>query len=121
MDFGMAEDKREIHHAARELVGERARPERVREMAEAERSDDALWAEVSELGWPGIAVAEEHGGQGLGMVELAAVLEELGYACAVTPMLGTVLAAEAIGHAGSAAQRDRWLPGLAAGESPGAV
>ena len=39
-----------------------------------------------ELGWPGIAVAEEHGGQGLGAVELAVLLEELGYACAATPV-----------------------------------
>jgi alkylation response protein AidB-like acyl-CoA dehydrogenase len=36
-------------------------------------------------------------------------------------MLGTVLAAEAIGHAGSPAQRERWLPRLAAGEITGAA
>jgi alkylation response protein AidB-like acyl-CoA dehydrogenase len=76
---------------------------------------------MCELGWPGIAVAEEHGGQGLGAVELASLLEELGYACAATPFLGSVLAAGALEHAGSDAQRERWLGGLATGELRGAL
>ena len=93
----------------------------MREAAEAGRYDDALWRELGELGWPGIAVAEEHGGQGLGVVELAILLEELGFALAVTPFLGTALAAAVLEQGGSDAQRERWLPGLAAGELVGAV
>ena len=50
----------------------------MREHAEAGRSDDALWRELCELGWPGIAVAEEYGGQGLGAIELSILCEELG-------------------------------------------
>ena len=65
----------------------------MREAAESGAYDDALWRELCELGWPGIAVAEEHGGQGLGAVELAVLLEELGYACAATPFLPTAVAA----------------------------
>ena len=68
------------------LVGARARGGRGRR-----RYDHALWDELRELGWPGIAVAEEHGGQGLGAVELAVLLEELGYACAATPFLSTAV------------------------------
>ena len=83
----------------------------MRAAAEAGRYDDALWRELCELGWPGIAVAEEHGGQGLGAVELAVLLEELGYAVAATPLLGSVLAGAAIEHAGDDEQRARWLPG----------
>ncbi len=86
------------------------------EAAEAGRYDPALWAEIVELGWPGIAVAETHGGQGLGAVELAMLLEELGYACAATPFMSTAVAAAVIQAAGSDAQRERWLPGLASGE-----
>src|SRR3954449_4296855 len=112
MDFGLTDDQRDIQRTARDLLAERARPERVREHAEAGRHDDALWRELCELGWPGIAVGEEHGGQGLGAIELAVLLEELGYAVAATPFLGTVLAANAIEHAGSHANRERWLPGL---------
>ena len=42
---------------------------------------------MCELGWPGIAIAEEYGGQGLGMVELVILQEELGYACAPSPII----------------------------------
>jgi alkylation response protein AidB-like acyl-CoA dehydrogenase len=121
MNFELTDDQQEIKRTARELLANRASWERVREAATAGRDDEALWRELSELGWPGIAVSEEHGGQGLGTVAQCVLLEELGYACAPTPFLGTVLAAQAIEHAGSAAQRERWLPSLAAGEATGAL
>ena len=121
MNFDLSDDQQEIKRTARELLTSRSTWEKVRGAAEAGRYDDDLFKEVSELGWPGIAIAEEHGGQGLGMVELAAVLEELGYACAVTPFLGSVLAALVIEHAGSDEQKSRWLPGLASGELRGAL
>ena len=57
------------------------------------------WAEVAEMGWLGMAVAVEHGGQGYGLAELAVVLEELGRWCAPGPLLPTVIAAVAV---------DRW-------------
>ncbi len=120
MRFTLTDDQREIQRTARDLLANRSSFEKVRAAAE-QGPDEALWRELCELGWPGIAVAEAHGGQGLGAVELAVLLEELGYACAATPFLGTVLAAAAIEHAGSDAQRERWLPGLAAGELRGAL
>jgi alkylation response protein AidB-like acyl-CoA dehydrogenase len=119
MNFDFSEDQRTIKATARELLASRSPFERVREAAEAGRYDGALWRELCELGWPGIAIAEEHGGQALGAVELAVLLEELGYAVAATPLLGSALAALAIQHAGSDAQRARWLPGLASGELTG--
>src|SRR4051794_18849981 len=121
MDFGYTDDQRDIQRTARELLADRARPERMREHAEAGRTDTELWRELSELGWPGIAVAEEHGGQGLGAVELAILCEELGRSIAPVPFLPTVLAATLIEHAGSDEQRARWLPGLASGEVAGAL
>lgn len=121
MNFDFSEDQHEIKRTARDLLAKRSSFERVRAAAESGTPDPSLWAELGELGWPGIAVAEEHGGQGLGTVELAILLEELGYAVAVTPLLGTVLAAQAIEHGGSDAQRERWLPGLAAGQLTGAL
>ncbi len=121
MDFGLSEDQREIQRTARELLSDRARWERVREHAENRRSDEALWKELSELGWPGIAVAEEYGGQGLGAVALSVLCEELGRVVAPVPFLPTVLCATLIEHAGEQQQRERWLPGLASGETLGAV
>jgi alkylation response protein AidB-like acyl-CoA dehydrogenase len=121
MDFGLTDDQRDIQRTARELLGSRAGAERVREHAEARRTDEALWKELGALGWPGIAVAEEHGGQGLGAVELAILCEELGRTVAPVPFLPSVLAATLIEHAGSDEQRSRWLPGLASGELTGAA
>ena len=121
MDFGYSDDQRDIQRTARDLLSERAKPERVREHAEAGRSDAELWRELCELGWPGIAVAEEHGGQGLGSIELAILCEELGRTLAPVPFLPTVLAATVIEHGGSPDQRARWLPGLASGATIGAL
>jgi alkylation response protein AidB-like acyl-CoA dehydrogenase len=115
MDFDLTEDQREIKNVAREMLTARSPWARVREAAEAGTYDEALWHEIVELGWPGIAVSEEHGGQGLGALELAVLLEELGYACAATPFLSTAVAAAAIQAGGSDEQRARWLPGLASG------
>jgi alkylation response protein AidB-like acyl-CoA dehydrogenase len=64
-------------------------------------------------------VAERHGGQGLGTVELSILCEELGRTVAPVPFLGTVLAASLIEQGGSESQRERWLPGLVSGEGPG--
>jgi alkylation response protein AidB-like acyl-CoA dehydrogenase len=121
MNFDFTDDQRTIKATARELLASRSPFERVRAAAEDGRYDDALWRELCELGWPGIAVAERHGGQELGAVELAVLLEELGYAVAPTPLLGSALAALAIEHAGDDEQRARWLPGLASGELTGAL
>lgn len=116
MDFDLTEDQKEIKDVARELLAARAPMSKLREAAEAGRYDDALWNEIVELGWPGIAVEERYGGQGLGAVALAVLLEELGYACAATPFLSTAVVAAVIQAAGSDEQRERWLPGLASGE-----
>ncbi len=121
MDFGLSDDQREIQRTARELLAERAKPERVREHAETGTTDEALWGELRELGWPGIAVAEEHGGQGLGQVELSILCEELGRSLAPVPFLGSAMAATVIQQDGSPEQRERWLPGLASGETVGAL
>jgi alkylation response protein AidB-like acyl-CoA dehydrogenase len=121
VDFGLTDDQREIQRTARELLGDRAGPEQVREHAEARRSDEGLWRELCELGWPGIAVAEAYGGQGLGQIELSILCEELGRSLAPVPFLPSVMAATVIEHDGSAQQRERWLPGLASGETIGAL
>src|SRR4051795_3025130 len=121
MNFDFSDDQHEIKRTARELLASRSTWERVRTAAEAGSYDDDLFGEVAELGLLGIAVGEDNGGQGLGMVELAVLLEELGYACAGTPFTGRVLAALLIEHAGSDEQRSRWLPGLASGETRGAL
>jgi alkylation response protein AidB-like acyl-CoA dehydrogenase len=119
VNFDLSDEQREIKRTANEFLASRFKPEKVRELAESRSYDDALWREISELGWPGIAVAEEDGGQGLGAIELAVLLEESGYGLAPSPLLGTAGAALVISAAGSDDQRAEWLPKLASGEATG--
>jgi alkylation response protein AidB-like acyl-CoA dehydrogenase len=121
MDFDLNDEQKEIKRVAHELLAARSPFSKVREAADAQKYDPALWSELLELGWPGIAVSAEHGGQGLGAVELSVLVEELGYACAATPYLSTATAAAVIEATGSPEQRSRWLPGLASGEQTAGI
>ena len=105
MRFDFNDEQGEIKGTAKQFIASRFKPDKVRELAEAGSYDDALWTEVSELGWPGIAIAEEYGGQGLGMVELVVLCEELGFACAPLPFLSNAAAGLAIEAAGSDEQK----------------
>jgi alkylation response protein AidB-like acyl-CoA dehydrogenase len=121
MNFDFSDDQQAIKRTARDLLADRFKPDTVRELAEGERYDDAHWQEVAGLGWAGIFVGEEHGGQGLGTVELAILAEELGYTVAPLPFLSNAAAGLALEHSGSDDQRARWLPGIASGEARGAA
>ncbi len=118
MDFGFNDEQQEIKSTAREFLASRFKPEKVRELAEAGSYDDDLWGEICELGWPGIAIDEEHGGQGLGIVELAILCEEIGYACAPVPFLSNAIGGLILAGAGSDEQRERWLGGHRLGRGP---
>ena len=122
MDFDFNDEQREIQATARDFLASRFKPERVRELAESDSPyDDASWQEMCELGWPGIAVAEDFGGLGLGAVEVAILLEQMGYALAPAPLIANVFAGVLISQAGSDEQRQRWLPGIASGAERGAA
>ena len=100
MNFDLSEDQQVIKRTAREFLGARYRLEEVRRLAlEEERGfTDAQWEEIVGLGWPEIAAGED----ALGIVELAVVAEELGYACAPTPLSSTWAAALLLDAAGEA-------------------
>ena len=122
MDFDFNDEQREIKSTAHEFLAARFKPEHVRELAEGESPySDEDWKAMRELGWPGIALAEEHGGEGLGTVELVILLEEMGYFCAPSPFISNAYAGAMIQAAGSDEQKDEWLPGIASGEARGAA
>ncbi len=121
MDFDLNEEQKQIKQVAHDLLADRSPFSKVREAAEAGQYDATLWGELVELGWPGIAVASDHGGQDLGLVEISVLLEELGYACAATPFFATATAAAVISATGTSEQRSRWLPGLASGEATAGI
>jgi alkylation response protein AidB-like acyl-CoA dehydrogenase len=119
MNFDLSDEQREIKDTAKQFFADRFTAAKVRELAEARGYDDALAKQMSDLGWAGIAIAEDDGGQGLGLIELAVLLEESGFACAPSPLLGSAGAALVISAAGSDEQRSEWLPKLASGEATG--
>ncbi|RZL51550.1 MAG: acyl-CoA dehydrogenase, partial [Sphingomonas sp.] len=72
---------------------------------------------VGAQGWLGATIPEEFGGLGLRHIELCAIAEELGRACAPIPFASTVyFVAEALMLYGSDTQKVRWLPRIAAGD-----
>jgi alkylation response protein AidB-like acyl-CoA dehydrogenase len=121
MNFDFSDDQQAIKRTAKELLADRFKPARVRELAEEGHYDDEAWKELCELGWPGIFIGEEHGGQGLGTVELVILMEELGYTLAPLPFLSNAAAGLVLEAAGSDEQKRRWLPGIASGEARGTV
>ncbi len=121
MNFDFTDDQQAIKRTAKDLLAERFKLEKVRELAEAGSYDDSHWSELSDLGWAGIFIDEEHGGQGLGTVELSVLMEELGYSLAPVPFLSNAAAGLALQHAASDELKSKWLPGIASGEARGTV
>src|SRR5579875_3504252 len=111
IDFGLSEEQTALQAAARELLTTECPPALVRETAKsADGVPRGLYRRMAEQGWFGLLVPEREGGVGLGVLDLALLLEEVGRA-----------AVAALVRAGSAAQRRAWLPRLAAGEVFGAL
>jgi alkylation response protein AidB-like acyl-CoA dehydrogenase len=120
MYFDLTDEQQAIKSTARDFLASRFKSARIRELAASEDGFDAAgWAEMSELGWPGLALPEEWGGQGLGIVELAVLFEEMGYALAPSPLFSNTIVGLALTLCGSDDQRDRYLRPLAAGERRG--
>ncbi len=85
-------------------------------METSEGWDEALWKQMSELGWMGIAIPEEFGGAGYSFMELSVLLEEMGRFLLPAPFFSSVvLAAETILNAGTEEQKKELLPGIADG------
>jgi alkylation response protein AidB-like acyl-CoA dehydrogenase len=122
MDFALTEEQELLQETVRSFVAGECPPQKLREIFDAGGGDDAaLWAGIAELGLPGLIVPEEFGGAGLELLDLALAVEVMGSACLPGPFLGHSLACLAIVLGGSAAQKERWLPGLADGSCVGTV
>ena len=80
-----------------------------------------VWSAATELGWIGLAIAEEHGGSGFGLAELAVVLEAQGRELCPGPFLPSVAAAVVIDRCATDSIRAQVLPGLANGTTVGAL
>src|SRR5438067_6714254 len=118
MDIGFSEEQELLRDTARKFLDSECTTKFVREMMATEAAvTDAFWQQIADNGWLGIAYPEEDGGSGLGLVDLVVLMEEIGRAVMPGPYPATVLlGGAAIAAAGSPAQRQEWLPRIAAGE-----
>jgi alkylation response protein AidB-like acyl-CoA dehydrogenase len=116
----LTEEQTMLRDSARSFLADNAPVLQLRSLRD--RRDEtgfsrALWTQFAEMGFTGVLVPEAHGGLGLGLVEAAVVMEEIGRHLSVSPFLASsVVAVTAIGHAGTAAQQAEWLPAIASGE-----
>jgi alkylation response protein AidB-like acyl-CoA dehydrogenase len=99
MDFGFSQSQKDVAELARRVFAEDV---------EAARR----WRRLAEVGLLGVALPEEHGGSGGGLLELCTLLEEQGRATAEAPLLPALVTAMSLADHGAGA----WLPALAAGE-----
>jgi alkylation response protein AidB-like acyl-CoA dehydrogenase len=118
MNFDFSDEQKLLREQARRFLAQECPPRVVRSVLESERGyDSALWKGIVQMGWPGTAIPEAYRGLGLGALELCVIAEELGRVLAPVPFSSTVCTfAEALLLAGSDAQKQRCLPGVAAGE-----
>ncbi|MBV9132112.1 MAG: acyl-CoA/acyl-ACP dehydrogenase [Chloroflexi bacterium] len=119
MDFDFTQEQVMLRDLTREFFSRESSPKAVRGLWEDQRGySDATWQQMSEMGLHGLTVSESYGGQGLGMVELALVLDEMGRAAYPGPYFATtVLAAGAIAASGQAEVMARYLPDIAGGRT----
>jgi alkylation response protein AidB-like acyl-CoA dehydrogenase len=122
MNFLLSDEQTSLQDSLARLVEEECDLRAVHKVIDANDAMHAgLWSKMVEFGAAGTVIADEHGGLGLEMIDLALIAEVLGRKAAPTPFLGHALAGIAISLAGSDAQKKAWLPKLAAGEAIGSV
>ncbi len=114
--IGFSEEQADLMEAASRFCREKSPIEKVRKLIEDETGyDDAVWREIAELGWLGIAIPEEYGGVGLSIAEVAPVIEAMGRAMMAGPFSGTTLAAQAVLASGTDKQKKHVLPKIVEG------
>jgi alkylation response protein AidB-like acyl-CoA dehydrogenase len=119
MQFGLTETQQVLKNSAREFFSAEWPIAEVRRLMETPTAADAgLWQKMAHQGWTGIVFDEEYGGLGLGLVEMAVALEEMGRALLPGPYLSTVLlAGGVIDAAGTPAQKRKYLSRISTGDA----
>lgn len=123
MDFLFTPEQDEAADLAARIVGDLATNERLKGIERngaggvGDRFDDELWQQLASAGLLSLAIPEEHGGAGLGLIELARILVEIGRKVGAVPLAVHGAAAVLIADAGTDEQKKAWLPGAASGET----
>ncbi|HEY7911102.1 MAG TPA: acyl-CoA dehydrogenase family protein [Blastocatellia bacterium] len=119
MDFELNDTQKLFQRSAREFFAQECPPALVREMIEnGDPYSRDLWAKLVEQGWTGLIFAEEHGGQGLGHVEMAVGFEEMGRALFPGAYLSTVaLSGSLLSQVASEANSHKHLEAICGGQA----
>lgn len=119
MNFDFTEEQYALRDGAREFFAGECSPAHVRAMWDSETGrSPALWRMMTETGFVGLTVPEEHGGLGMNEVDLVLLLEEAGYAALPEPLLETTaIGVPLLLEAGTETQQKEWLPRIASGEA----
>ncbi len=120
MEFAFTEEQQMIRETAESFLRDNSTSEAIRKaMASEQGFDPALWNAIcNDLCFQSILIPEEHGGMGLGYVELVAVLEQMGRFLLCSPFFSTVcLASNALYIAGNAAQQAEYFGKIINGET----
>lgn len=116
MDFEFDDDQRDLQAAAADILSKECPASYLRSVVDDDHDPSDLWKTLCSLDWPGLAVPAEHGGVGLTSVELAIVVEQLGYVGDPTPFVATTTQfVPFIVACGDDEQRSRFLGGVTAG------
>ncbi|MFD0633442.1 acyl-CoA dehydrogenase family protein [Catenulispora yoronensis] len=117
MDLDFSDEQRLLRDTVRDLCAKHVPLDVVRALEnDPERYPEDFWKQAGQLGLHGMRLPEEHGGTDMTLLDAAVVYAEFGRALVPSPhFVGTVLAGQVIAAAGSAEQRERWLPRIASG------
>lgn len=119
MDFSLSEVQKMLRGEARSFLEKECSSQLVREMEKDERGySPRLWRQIAELGWMAVPFPEKYGGVDGSFIDLVILIEEMGRACFPSPFIPTVVfGGLAILELGSEDQKEKLLPGIAAGDT----
>jgi alkylation response protein AidB-like acyl-CoA dehydrogenase len=116
--IGFSEDQASLLEVATDFCQRRSPVATVRRLMEDEAGHDpAVWTELGDLGWLGVAIPEVYGGSGLGLAEVVPLVEQMGRRLMAGPFASTTLVAQGLIAGGTEDQKREVLPRIAAGEA----
>ena len=116
--IGFSEDQASLLEVATDFCQRRSPVATVRRLMEDEAGHDpAVWTELGDLGWLGVAIPEVYGGSGLGLAEVVPLVEQMGRRLMAGPFVSTTLVAQGLIAGGTEDQKREVLPRIAAGEA----
>ena len=119
MDFALTQGQEMLRRSAREFLEANCSTSVIRDLESSDLPySSELWDSMSALGWPGLALPQQHGGEGGDIIDQLALAEEIGRAILPSPLLtSSVTCGQLILQAGTPSQQAALLPGLARGQT----